>query len=88
MAAKMVVHPFLNEGKELEMVVSGGTVGACLKELVEAYPQMKDRIFDKNGKLRGYIEVLVGSKPAYPLELSHPVEDGDTIYVVVFLSGG
>lgn len=88
MPVKIFVHPFLNEGREIEVTVDGQTVGDCLRELTDLYPQMKERIFDRAGRLRGYIEVLVGLKPTYPLELSYPVQDGDTIHLIVFLSGG
>jgi len=33
MAVKIVVHPFLNNGRELEIEVDGRSVGECLKEL-------------------------------------------------------
>jgi molybdopterin converting factor small subunit len=88
MAVKIVVHPFLNNGRELEIEVDGRSVGECLKELVRLYPSIGEKMFDRNGKLRGYVEILVNSKSTYPKELSYPVSEGDVINLIVFLSGG
>lgn len=88
MSVKVVVHPFLSNGKELEVEVKGNTVGECIKELIKLYPHIEEKLFDKNRKVRGYVEILVNSKSAYPKELSHPVNDGDVINLIVFLSGG
>ncbi|MCS7280108.1 MAG: MoaD/ThiS family protein [Desulfobacterota bacterium] len=88
MAVKIVVHPFLNNGKELEVLTTGATVGECIKELINLHPHIEEKLFDKNKKLRGYVEILVNAKSTYPQELSYPVNDGDTINLIVFLSGG
>lgn len=88
MAVKVAVHPFLNNGRELEVEVTGNTVGECLKELIKLHPQIKEKLFDKNGKIKGYIDILVNSKSAYPDELSYPVKEGDVINLIVFLAGG
>ncbi len=88
MSVKLVVHPFLNDGKELQLEVNGSTVGECLKELIRLHPHIEDKLFDKKGKIRGYVEILVNSKSTYPEELSYPVKDGDVVNLIVFLSGG
>ncbi|MCX7857252.1 MAG: MoaD/ThiS family protein [Deltaproteobacteria bacterium] len=88
MSVKVFVHPFLNNGKELEVEVKGSTVGECIRELLKVHPQIEEKLFDKNKKIRGYIDILVNSKSAFPKELAHPVSDGDTINLIVFLSGG
>jgi len=87
-AVKVRLHPFLNDGKEGIFEVDGSTVGECLKKLVELNPAFRERFFEKDGKLRNYMEVLVNTKTTFPLELSHPVKDGDTLDVIVFLAGG
>lgn len=88
MPAKVNIHPFLNDGKELTREVEGKTVGECLMNIVRENPKIGEKLFDKGKKLKGYIEVLVNSKSTYPEELSYPVKDGDQIDVIVFLSGG
>ena len=68
--------------------VNGSTVGECLRELVERLPQFKELIFDKNGKLLGYIDVYINEESAYPDELAKPVNDGDELHIVNIIAGG
>jgi molybdopterin converting factor small subunit len=88
MGVKVRLHPFLNDGKEGVFEVNGKTVGECLNELVKTNPVFKERFFERNGKLRNYIEVLVNAKTTFPQELTYPVKDGDEIDLIVFLAGG
>lgn len=88
MGVKVRLHPFLNEGREGVFEVEGSTVGECLNELLKVSPGLKGKLFDKSGKLKGYIEVLVNNKTTFPKELAFPVKDGDVLDVIVFLAGG
>jgi len=88
MAAKMTLHPFVTDGVERELEVQGKTVEACLREAMRQYPGIEKKIFAKPGQLKGYVEIYVNGKTAYPQELAHPVNDGDVVNVLVFLAGG
>lgn len=88
MAIKMTLHPFLGDGVELNFEVEGKTVGECLQHIVKSQPAMEKKLFGKNGKLKGHIEVLVNGQATGPQELSYQVKDGDSLWVVVFLAGG
>lgn len=88
MAVKVRLHPYLNEGKEGLMEVNGGTVGECLENLIKLNPSLRERLFEKDGKLKNFIEVLVNTKTTFPQELAYPVKDGDELDIIVFLSGG
>jgi len=88
MSVKVRLHPYLNEGKEGLVEVEGGTVGECLENLIKSNPSLREKLFEKDGKLKNFIEVLVNTKTTYPQELAYPVRDGDEIDVIVFLSGG
>jgi molybdopterin synthase sulfur carrier subunit len=68
--------------------VKGGTVGDCLKHLVQQYPGMKEGLFDKKGKLLNVVEVYVNNESAYPEELAKSVKDGDEIHIILMLAGG
>ena len=68
--------------------VNGSTVGECLDDLVKQFPDLKQVLFDKKGKLQRYLDVYVNGASAYPEELAKPVKDGDTIQLVYFLAGG
>lgn len=68
--------------------VNGGTVGECLKDLVRQFPQLRELLFDKNGKLHKYIEIFVNGKSTYPEELAESVKDGNEIYILNVITGG
>jgi MoaD family protein len=88
MSIKTTLHPFLNDGKEVQIAVNGNTVGECIKAILNQYPAMEKKMFDKNGKLKGYVEILVNGQGIGTNELAYAVKDGDTMAVLVFLSGG
>jgi MoaD family protein len=88
MSVKTTLHPFLNDGKEVQLEVSGNTVGECISSILKQYPAMEKKMFDKYGKLKGYVEVLVNGQGIGTNELAYAVKDGDTMAILVFLSGG
>ncbi len=88
MSVKTTLHPFLNNGTELQLDLEGRTVGECIKTVLKQYPAMEDKMFAKNNKLKGYVVILVNGKDASPNELDYPVSDGDAISVLIMLSGG
>lgn len=67
---------------------NGKTVGDCLKQIVERYPDLKDQLFDANGNLKRVIEIYVNGKSAYPNELEKEVQDGDKVFITLMLAGG
>ena len=90
MNAKIRMHPFFAEhvdGNEA-IDVQGTTVGECLAALVRQYPAIEKKLFDKYGKLRGYLEFYVNGKSTFPHELAHPIAEGDEIRMFVFGAGG
>jgi molybdopterin converting factor small subunit len=88
MPIKATLHPFLNNGIELKLVVEGKNVGECLESVVKQYPAIEKQMFEKKGMLKRHVEVLVNGKSTTPQELAYPVKDGDSLAVLVFLSGG
>ncbi|MBW6486479.1 MAG: MoaD/ThiS family protein [Syntrophobacterales bacterium] len=88
MSIKTMIHPFLNDGKELQLEVDGNTVGECLRSILQQYPAMEKKMFDKKGRIKGYIEVLVNDHGIGADELAYAVKDGDSMNIIVFLSGG
>ncbi len=66
----------------------GKTVGEALQHFVKQYPGMKSELFDKQGKLRHYIEIYLNGESAYPGELEKAVKDLDEIQIITFLAGG
>ncbi len=82
-----VTHRCHTQGQKT-VEVRGTSVGEALKHLVDMYPGLENKIFDKKGNLQKYIEIYLNGESAYPNELAKPVKDGDEIQVVTFLAGG
>jgi len=80
------LQPFVNGQKTIE--TEGTTVGECLKYVIKQFPEMGKMLFDKNGKLYGYVSVYINGEDAYPEELKKPVNDGDRIQVLYIIGGG
>ncbi len=88
MSIKVTLHPFLNDGVETQIDVEGKNVGECIKSILKSYPAMEKKMFDKHGKLKGYVEVLVNGQGIGTNELAYGTKDGDAVSVLVFLAGG
>lgn len=82
-----VTHRRHTDGQKT-VAVSGSTVGEALKDLISKHPGMKDEVFDKKGQIKGYVEIYLNHKTAYPGELAKPVKPGDDIQIITFLAGG
>jgi len=67
---------------------NGRTIGECLNDLVKKYPQLKELLLNKDGKLLDYLDVYVNRESAYPEELAKPVKDGDELHIVNIVVGG
>lgn len=63
-------------------------MGECLQDLVNQFPAIKQRLYDKNGKLANFVEIYVNSESSYPEELAKVVKDGGEITIMALISGG
>lgn len=68
--------------------VNGNTVGQCLNDLVNQFPGIKPKIFDKKGKLLNYVDIYVNLESSYPEELAMSVNDGDRLHITLIIAGG
>jgi adenylyltransferase/sulfurtransferase len=68
--------------------VEGDTVGACLDALTERFPQMRDALYDNQGRLKSQLEIYLNMESAYPDELKKKVKPGDQIHITIMLAGG
>ncbi|MFC2005096.1 MoaD/ThiS family protein [Chloroflexota bacterium] len=90
MSVKINIHPFLAQHTNGHDVVevNGSTVGQCLEQLVTRFPELKEWLFEKNGRLNRLVEIYVNNETSYPEELAKPVKDGDELYILIIISGG
>ncbi len=68
--------------------VQGNNVGDCLEDLIRQFPDMRNALFDKKGKLLNAVEIYINQKSAYPDELVKPIKDEDNIHITLMLAGG
>jgi len=90
MSVKVKIPPPLRQlagGKDVADVV-GQTVGECLDNLEVQFPGIKQRLYDKQGRLLNYFGVYINSESAYPEELTKPVNDGDELTIAILIIGG
>jgi len=90
MSVRINLHPNLHSFTNNQAVVevNGSTVGECLSDLVEQFPQIKPMLFDKQGKLLNYVDIYVNYESSYPEELAKPVKDGDELHITLIIAGG
>ncbi len=87
MGVQVILHPFVN-GVETELDLNVKDTGEAFREIMKLYPAAEKEVVPKTGQLKGYVEIYVNGKTAYPNELSTPLKDGDSMSVLVFLAGG
>jgi molybdopterin converting factor small subunit len=68
--------------------VKGSTVGECLHDLVGQFPSLKERIFDRDGRVPIIVEIYVNGESTFPDELAKPVNDGDEMHILQVPAGG
>ena len=90
MSVEINLPQFLQHVADNVKVVSvgGSTVGECLDGLVKRFPDLEPHLFDRKGRLHGYIDVFVNRQSAYPEELARPVADGDKLHIINIIVGG
>jgi molybdopterin converting factor small subunit len=80
-------HRRFTAGQE-RVDIEGQTVGECLWNLVDRYPELKPQLFDGKGRLQKTVEIYLNMASAYPDELARPTTAGDRIHITLMLAGG
>ena len=78
---------FLTNNVETIEII-GNTVGQCIEQLIERFPEFENKLIKKDNTLLNTIGIFVNGKSVYPNELIAPVKDGDEIFVFLIISGG
>jgi molybdopterin converting factor small subunit len=72
-----------------EVQVRAATVAAALAELGEQCPGILERVLDKDGKLRPFVNVFLGSTDVRSLKgLATQVDAGAVLAIVPAVAGG
>ncbi len=70
--------------------VNGSTLGQGLNDLTKQFPEVKNIIFNQEGKLLRYILIYINKDIASfdPEGLNRPIKDGDEILITLLLPAG
>jgi sulfur-carrier protein len=74
---------------ESEVTAEGSTLSDVLESLDSAYPGIKGRVVDEQGKLRRFVNVYVGNEDVRFAEgLDTKTPDGTQVSVIPAVAGG
>ena len=93
MKAKVVIHyPHLQmlTDNQSSVEVNGSSLGQCLNDLVNQFPDIKSKIFNEQGKLLYFINIYHNGEntATEPDPLAKPINDGDEIAIILLIAGG
>lgn len=67
----------------------GGTVGEVFRNVVTTHPDLEDKLFEADDKVRGFINVYVEDEDIRYLDgLDSSVQEGDEIAIMPAVAGG
>ena len=76
-------------GKQDIVEAEGNTVGELLQDLTTQYSELRNHLYNDDGKLRSFVNVYINDDDIRYLEKeSTPVKDGDIISIVPSVAGG
>jgi sulfur-carrier protein len=88
----ILVHLYSNLQKYTEnqpvVEAQGTTVGQCLNNLVQKYPSLGSRLFDKKQKLISNVFISINLKSTRSAPLEQSIEKDDQIYIILIVAGG
>ena len=69
--------------------MTGGTLGEVIESLESAYPGIRTRLLDDDGRLRRFVNVYVGDEDVRFAEgLATPTPAGTSVSVIPAVAGG
>jgi sulfur carrier protein ThiS len=71
-----------------EVIVSGKTVGECLRDFTLQFSGTDKWIFDGNGKLFEHVLVFINTESAQSATVNDAVKEGDVLLLVALIVGG
>jgi adenylyltransferase/sulfurtransferase len=75
--------------RQSEVKVEGASVGAAITALAGAYPDIRQHLYQEDGRLRSFINVFLGDTNIKKLQgLDTPLDSGAVIMLVPAIAGG
>jgi len=91
MAVKIKIPTPLQKltGNKAEFISEGGDIRELIENLEKEYPGLKERLYDKEGKLRRFINIYVNEEDVRFLQRdATPLKDGDEVSIIPAIAGG
>lgn len=91
MAATISIPTALRQyaDNQASVTLDAATVGALLRGLTELHPNLRQHLFDEQGKLRSFVNIYVGDEDIRYLEGEDtPLKDGEQISIIPAIAGG
>ncbi len=74
---------------QASVTLDADTVGALLRGLTELHPNLRQHLFDEQGKLRSFVNIYVGDEDIRYLEGEHtPLKEGEQVSIIPAIAGG
>jgi len=89
--AKLIIPTPLRKftDNQSSIETNGSTVLEAVTHLTETHPDLKEHLFDENGKLRSFVRIYVGEEDIKQLDRENTkVSSGDTISIIPAIAGG
>jgi adenylyltransferase/sulfurtransferase len=89
--AKVLIPTPLRQyaGKQDSVELSGSTVGEVLTALTTQHPDLRQQLYNNEGKLRSFVNGYLNDEDIRYLQKdATPVKDGDTVSIVPSIAGG
>ena len=89
--AKVLIPTPLRQyaGKHDSVELTGSTVGEVLGALTTQHPDLRQQLYNNEGKLRSFVNVYLNDEDIRYLQKdATPVKDGDTVSIVPSIAGG
>ncbi|HEX7070676.1 MAG TPA: ubiquitin-like small modifier protein 1 [Rhodothermales bacterium] len=69
--------------------VTGATVGEALRDLVERHPELRNQLFNDQGKLRSFVNVFRNDEDVRHLQREEtPIRERDELSIIPSIAGG
>ena len=75
-------------GNETRFQMEGTTIGEVIDSFVNKFPETRRIFLDRDGDILHSYNVFLNGENVYPLRKETPVNDGDSLALIMIINGG
>ncbi|MEX2047571.1 MAG: MoaD/ThiS family protein [Chloroflexota bacterium] len=68
--------------------IQGGSLGSLREAIRSGYPDLAERVYDRDGRVREFVSVFVDGEDTRDLGDDHPVAERSEVVLLPAVSGG